>query len=303
VHLIRRAVALAVLAVLALAVSLGIGALRDGPDQRSSARPKPPTLPGGGRQILPDHRVIALYGAPQDPQLGALGIGSPQEAARRLERQARPYRRGNRKVLPAFELIATIANASGGADGLYRTRQPRSVVRRYLRAARRAGAILILDIQPGRAEFMDEVRAFEDFLREPDVGLALDPEWSLRPPAVPGQEIGSTDASLVNETAAYLSTLVREGNLPQKLLVVHQFTEGMIENRDELIETVPGVALVLNVDGFGGQEIKRAKYRDFSRSLPDIPHGFKLFYEEDTDLMSPRQVLSMRPQPALVVYE
>jgi hypothetical protein len=303
VHLIRRAVALAVLAVLALAVSLGIGALRDGPDQRSSARPKPPTLPGGGRQILPDHRVIALYGAPQDPQLGALGIGSPQEAARRLERQARPYRRGNRKVLPAFELIATIANASGGADGLYRTRQPRSVVRRYLRAARRAGAILILDIQPGRAEFMDEVRAFEDFLREPDVGLALDPEWSLRPPAVPGQEIGSTDASLVNETAAYLSTLVREGNLPQKLLVVHQFTEGMIENREELIETVPGVALVLNVDGFGGQEIKRAKYRDFSRSLPDIPHGFKLFYEEDTDLMSPRQVLSMRPQPALVVYE
>ena len=303
VYLIRRAVALAVLAVLVLAASFGVGALRNAPEQRSSARPEPPTLPGGGRQILPYHRVVAFYGAPQDPQLGALGVGSPEDAARRLERQARPYRRGSRKVLPAFELIATIANASAGADGLYRTRQPRSVVRRYLRAARRAGAILILDIQPGRAEFMDEIRAFESFLREPDVSLALDPEWSLRPPAVPGQEIGSTDASLVNEAAAYLSTLVREGNLPQKLLVVHQFTEGMIENRESLLESAPGVALVLNVDGFGGQEIKRAKYRDFSRGQPNIPHGFKLFYEEDTDLMSPRQVLSMRPQPEFVVYE
>ena len=302
--MIRRAIALAALALILLLGWVVVGGLGDDSAERSAAPETPvPTIPGGGRQILPEHRVVGLYGAPQDPQLGALGIGTPDQAARRLERQARPYRRGGRDVLPAFELIATIANASAGADGLYRTRQPRSVVRRYLRAARRAGAILILDIQPGRAEFMDEIRAFEEFLREPDVSLALDPEWSLRPPAVPGQEIGSTDAALVNEAATYLSTLVREENLPQKLLVVHQFTEEMIANRETLIEDVPGVALVLNVDGFGGQEIKRAKYRDFSRGRPDIPHGFKLFYEEDTDLMSPRQVLAMRPRPVLVVYE
>lgn len=262
-----------------------------------------PELPGGGRQILPDRRVIALYGAPQSPELGALGIGSPASAAERLRRQARPYERGRRPVLLAFELIASIANADPGEDGMYRTRQSPAVIRRYLRAARRAGAILILDIQPGHGDFLEEIRAFDEFLREPDVSLALDPEWSLRPPAAPGTEIGSTDAETVNEAAYYLSNIVRAGDLPEKLLVVHQFTEGMITGRERLRRDYPGVELVLNVDGFGTRELKEAKYRDFTRAERQFTYGFKLFYEEDTGLMSPRQVLALRPAPALVVYE
>jgi hypothetical protein len=31
--------------------------------------------------------------------------------------------------------------------------------------------------------------------------------------------------------------------------------------------------------------------------------GFKLFYHEDTGLMSPAQVLRLRPRPELIVYE
>ena len=31
---------------------------------------KPAQLPRGGRVLLPDYRVVALYGAPQDDQLG-----------------------------------------------------------------------------------------------------------------------------------------------------------------------------------------------------------------------------------------
>ena len=41
-------------------------------------------LPGGGRRIFPDYRVVAFYGAPQDDALGALGIGTPDEAAAAL---------------------------------------------------------------------------------------------------------------------------------------------------------------------------------------------------------------------------
>jgi hypothetical protein len=144
---------------------------------------------------------VAFYGAPQNDELGALGVGSPAAAARRLERQARPYRRGGRPVLPAFELIATIVHASPGADGDHSERQTPRTIRRYLRAARRHRALLILDIQPGFAPFMREVRAFGRFLEEPDVSLALDPEWSMTPGQIPGQQIGSTDATVVKRVS------------------------------------------------------------------------------------------------------
>ena len=149
---------------------------------------------------------------------------------------------------------------------------------------------------------MREVRWLRRWLKEPEVSLALDPEWSLRPPVLPGQEIGSTDASVVNEVSAYLSRIVRTNDLPEKLLVVHRFTNDMIENEGEL-ERHPGVALTVNVDGFGTRPAKRSKYREFTRARRDRHHGFKLFYNEATDMMQPRGVLSLRPRPELVVYE
>jgi hypothetical protein len=65
----------------------------------------------------------------------------------------------------------------------------------------------------------------------------------------------------------------------------------------------PGVALVLNVDGFGSRAAKVSKYRQLARRRQGIFNGFKLFYEEDSGLMKPSQVLRLRPQPDLVVYE
>ena len=151
-----------------------------------TAAPGPPTvsaapeLPGGGRSILPEHRVLAHYGAPQAKQLGILGIGTPTVAGNRLTKHVKVYQGLVRKpVLPAMELIGVIASAGPGGDGRYRYRQTRAVVRRYLAAARRVNAILILDIQPGRSDFLIEAKAFEEFLREPDVSIALDPEWRM----------------------------------------------------------------------------------------------------------------------------
>jgi hypothetical protein len=300
----RRRIAMAV----AVAVALGgVGAMvATGGEERPAAeqsRPAtPPELPRGGRTIFPDYRVVAFYGAPQDRELGALGIGRPEQAARRLGRQARPYGRRDRRVLPGFELIATIVQSEAGEDGDHSVRQDARTIGRYLRAARRHDMLLILDIQPGYASFMREVRALRRWLREPDVSVALDPEWSMRPPQLPGQEIGSTDAATVNEVSRYLSRIVRRERLPQKLLVVHRFTTDMIEN-ERALRRHPGVALTVNVDGFGDRPNKIAKYREFTRGRTDRHHGFKLFYEEDTNLMRPRHVLRLRPPPELVVYE
>ena len=259
-----------------------------------------PTLPGGGRRIFPDRRVVAFYGAPQAAELGVLGIGDPDDVAKKLERQARPYATPGRPVLPAFELIAVVAANAPGEGDLYRTRQDDRIIRRYLRAARRAGAILMLDVQPGRSDFLTEAKALERWLVQPDVSLALDPEWRMEEGEIPGQTIGSVDAAEVNQVSDYLSGLVRSRDLPEKLLAVHRFTADMVERQD-LLEAPPGVVLTLNADGFGTKAQKLAKYRVL------VPRrfraGFKLFYSEDTGLMSPREVLALEPQPDLVIYE
>jgi hypothetical protein len=300
----RRLTALGGLAAAlgAAALLAGNGEDSDAPEPASSAQEQtPPALPRGGTSVLPEHRVVAFYGAPQSRELGALGIGTPNGAARRLAREARRYRRGDRAELPALELITVIANADPGDDGMYRSRQEDAVIRRYLRAARRAKALLLLDIQPGRSDFFTETTRLEKWLKEPDVGLALDPEWRVGEGEVPGQVIGRVSSREVNATSAWLAQLVEKEGLPEKLFVIHQFTEDMVDHtRVKLRE---GLDMVLNVDGFGGQEIKKAKYRSFAGEAEDFHHGFKLFYEEDTDLMTPRQVLRMRPRPSLVVYE
>jgi hypothetical protein len=298
----RRIAAAAVLSVAVGGVVVAGTALFAG-GSGDSAEAGAVELPRGGKQILPRNQVVAFYGAPQDAELGALGIGRPSAAARRLERQARAYRASGKPVLPAFELIATVANDSPGSDGQYSTRQSSRTISRYLRAARAHKALLVLDIQPGRSDFMTEARAYRRFLEQPDVSLALDPEWRMDPGQVPGRQIGSTDAATVNEVSRWLAGIVKRKGLPQKLLVVHRFTKGMIRDERRL-KRRPGIALTVNIDGFGTRAQKVAKYREFTRGQGRRRlNGFKLFYREDTNLMRARDVLRLRPHPDFVVYE
>ena len=78
--------------------------------------------------------------------------------------------------------------------------------------------------------------------------------------------------------------------------MIHQFTPDMIEGRERVRER-PGLATVINVDGFGDPPNKIAKYRELH---PDrstgLGAGFKLFYNEDIDLMGPEQVLDLQPE-------
>jgi hypothetical protein len=302
----RRLVALGILLLLvAGAVFVVTRGGDDAPAPRKAApkaADKPVELPRGGRRLLPDRRIVAYYGAPQDDELGALGIGSPASAARRLERQARPYAQRGRPVLPAMELIAVTAAAHPGEGERYNTRQDAAVIDRYLRAARKARALLVLDIQPGRSDFYTEARRLERWLAEPDVGLALDPEWRMGPGQIPGQVIGSVQAREVNAVSEWLSQIVERGDLPQKLFLIHQFTNDMVD--DTQLQERPALAMVLNTDGFGTQELKKVKYKEFTASPRRFfGEGFKLFYREDTNLMRPRQVLRLKPPPDVVVYE
>jgi hypothetical protein len=326
----RRRVALGAAAAILLLVIWAVSALVGGDDGGASAeKAKVPELPRGGRIVLPRYRLVAYYGAPQHDELGQLGVGTPDQAGRELLDVARGYARPGRPVLPAFELIATLAQADPGNDGKYRLRQPAEVILRYLRAVRAIKGILILDVQPGQSTFAEEVKLIAPYLAQPDVQLALDPEWNLPTGHVPGKEIGSTDAATVNQISSYLAQIRRAKNLPQKVLIVHQFTEGMVKNRDQVIDR-PGVAIVHNVDGFGTAPIKSGVYNKLvyrvgagaagasgatgataatgASGAVGVPadgryNGFKLFFHEDTGLMKPAQVLALKPPPDVIVYE
>jgi hypothetical protein len=302
----RRLTALGVAAGAVVLVVVVVGSC--GSDEKPASarkRDKPliVNLPRGGRQIFPDYRVVAFYGAPQDKQLGELGIGTPAQAGRRLLRQAAPYARKTRPVLPAMELIASVAANAPGADGLYRTQQTPRVINRYLRAARRIKALLVLDIQPGHADFLSEAQRLAPWLGQPDVGIALDPEWHT-PGVVPGSQIGSVTAEEVNQVSDFVAGIVRARRLPEKLFLIHQFTDGMIQGKEGVLPR-PGLAMTFNVDGFGDRPNKLSKYAAFTAQTRGRPFddGYKLFYHEDTNLMAPADVMRMQPRPDLVVYE
>ncbi|MDX6652918.1 MAG: hypothetical protein QOJ38_1699 [Solirubrobacterales bacterium] len=261
----------------------------------------PPTAPGS--MLFPRARVVGFYGAPQDRKLGILGIGTPDQAAAKLRLRARAYGTPQRPVIPAMELIAVIASEQPQADGRYRSRQPPLTIQRYLDAARRAHALLILDIQPGQSDFLSEAKVLEPYLKQPDVGLALDPEWHVPPGQIPGQSIGSSTATEVNQVADYLSSLVTVNRLPQKLLLVHEFTESMVVPKFGL-RAPRGVAEVINIDGVGPPRVKQLKYGQLTGRLnPALRRGFKLFFHEDPRLMAPAEVLGLSPPPDVVIYE
>jgi hypothetical protein len=208
--------------------------------------------------------------------------------------------------MPVLEVIATVVQSDPGADGRYRSRMPAGQIKGYLQAARRHRAMLLLNIQPGRARFLDETRAYARWLREADVGVALDPEWAMGPGQHPGHEFGHTTGAELDAVAVYLSQAVRRYHLPEKVLVYHQLTPRIVRAESRL-RSHRGVAVVKSVDGIGVRGSKLATYRRVTRSTPAFVHaGFKLFYDEDRHpgpLMTPQQVLALHPQPEYVLYE
>ena len=203
-------------------------------------------------------------------------------------------------MVGAFDLVSVFATAGGGPDALYRTRQDPEVIEIYLEQARAVGARLILDVQPGRSTFLKELKALKPWLLEPDVDLALDPEWSVGRRGIPGRTDGSVKAAEVNTVAKRLAGIVAANDLPPKLLLIHQFRRGSVRGRKR-IEEKQGVQTVLNFDGIGAPAPKTGGYA--ALSVPGLFNGFSLFYQRDTPLMKASAVLALEPAPDFVLYQ
>jgi hypothetical protein len=261
-------------------------------------------LPGGGMTLFPGRRIVALYGNPTTSALGVMGEQGPEEAAQRAREVAKPYAEDGIEILPAFEIIATVASAKATADGNYSFEMSVDDLRPWVDVAAREGLYVTLDLQPGRTDFLTQAQRYEELLLLPHVGLALDPEWRLQPNQVHLRQIGSVDAAEVNEVVDWLAGLVREHQLPQKLLILHQFKFSMITNRG-LIETPAELAVLVHADGQGPIHSKYDTYAALTGAA-DADRwwwGWKNFYDEDSPTPTPAQVLELDPLPVYVSYQ
>lgn len=253
---------------------------------------------------LVKHRVVSYYGHPSSAQMGVLGEYPPGEMIKKLKEQTKAYTKADpsRPAIPAIELIASVAQPVPGPDGLYLTRTPPDVIEKYARLAKKNDCLLLLDVQIGYSTIADEIEALRPFLERSYVHLAIDPEYDMQPGQIPGQEFGNSSGEEIMAAARTLSDIVKKNDLPPKILVIHQFRYDMISNK-QAIKPIPNIEMVLHADGYGVPKDKIEKYKLLVHDEPIQYGGFKLFYQQDVPLLTPQQVLTLNPKPAVISYQ
>jgi hypothetical protein len=260
-------------------------------------------LPGGGQVLFPGRLLVALYGHPGAPALGVLGEQDAAAAVARARALAAEYQPlVDEPAVPAFELIATVADSAPGPDGNYSAEATVDQLRPWVEAARAADVYVVLDLQPGRADFLSQARRYEELLAEPHVGLALDPEWRLTPDQRHREQVGSVSVDEINAVIGWLAELTRSRLLPQKLVMVHQFRTAMISGRERLDTTRDELAVLIHADGFGAADVKLTTWTVLHQAEPrGVRWGWKNFYDEDRPLFTPPQTMAVGPVPPVFV--
>jgi hypothetical protein len=266
----------------------------------------PPPMPGA---ILPNKRIIAYYGNPLSKRMGVLGEYPKEQMLAMLDKEAANWAKADpsHPVVPALHLIVTVAQGAPGKNGLYRLQMRDSMVNEVYSWIKAKGGIFFVDVQVGKSTVMAELPRLRPILENPDVHLALDPEFAMAPSGkVPGTKIGTLDARDINWAVNFLDEIARAKNLPPKILVVHRFTRPMVTNYRD-IKFTPRVQIVMDMDGWGPPWLKFDSYRDYVKKEPVQFTGFKIFYHNDTKkgdaLLTPAEVLRLNPRPLYIQYQ
>lgn len=259
--------------------------------------------------LLPDKRIIAYYGNFYSKAMGVLGEYPEDVMLEKLRAEQRNWETADPETptVPAINYIAITAQELPGKEGKYLLRMPDSQIDKALEIAKKVDGIVILDIQIGFSTLEHELPMLEKYLAMPNVHLGLDPEFHMIGSESPGHVIGSYDARDINYAAEYMAKLVREHNLPPKVLIVHRFTQRMVTNA-ALIKPLPEVQIIMDMDGWGPPAKKINTYNQFIYPEPVQFTGFKIFYKNDlkppsTRLLTPKDLLELTPQPLFIQYQ
>jgi hypothetical protein len=275
---------------------------------RGERWPAPAPYPHG-EAILPFERIVAYYGNFYSRRMGILGEHDRATVLAQLASTSAAWEAADpdTPVRPAIHYIAMVAQGDAGADGMYRNVMPAEHIERAHDMAQGIDGIMFLDLQVGLSTLQRELPQFREYFTRPDVHLGIDPEFSMKRGNPPGTVIGTFDAADINFAINWLSEIVREHELPPKVLVVHRFTQNMVTNYQE-IEPTPEVQVVMHMDGWGPRDLKRGTYRNFIEPEPVQFTGLKIFYKNDrkppsTGIFSPTEALELHPEPVYIQYQ
>ncbi|SEN90127.1 hypothetical protein SAMN05192574_104535 [Mucilaginibacter gossypiicola] len=263
-------------------------------------------LPGA---ILPFNRIVAFYGNLYSKNMGVLGQYPRKTMLNKLKEEVKNWEKADTatNVVPALHYICVTAQADAGRNGLHNLRMPFSQIDTVISWAKSINALVFLDIQVGFSTVQTELPLLEKYMKMPNVHLGIDPEFSMKEGSVPGKRIGTFDADDINYVTGYLAKLVKKNDLPPKIFVVHRFTKRMVTNYKD-IKLRPEVQVVMDMDGWGGPELKKGTYKYFISEEPVQFTGFKLFYKNDIKnephrMLTPKEVLSLKPAPIYIQYQ
>lgn len=266
----------------------------------------PYPVPGA---IIPFKRIVSYYGNLYSKKMGILGELPQDQMLAKLKEELKRWQAADTatEVIPALHYIAVTAQGSPGKDGKYRLRMPFHQIDSVLKMSEKINAITFVDVQVGLSTLQQEIPLLEKYLMRPDMHLGVDPEFSMKGGQKPGTVIGTFNADDINYVTGYLAELVKKYNLPPKVLIIHRFTQGMVTGYQQ-IKTRPEVQIVMDMDGWGMQARKVNTYRQFIHKEPVQFTGFKLFYKNDfreanSRIMTPEEVLKLKPQPAYIQYQ
>ncbi|TDQ08753.1 hypothetical protein [Pedobacter metabolipauper] len=259
--------------------------------------------------ILPFKRIVVYYGNLHSKKMGALGEYAPKEMWTRLNAEVKKWNKADpaTPVQAGVHYIAAVASGTPGKDGKYINRMGDKQIDSVIKIAKMNNGIVFLDLQVALSTIQSELPRIEKYLKMPHVHLGIDPEFSMKDGSKPGKKIGTYDAADINFCSDYLAKLVKAGNLPPKVFVVHRFTKKMVTNYQN-IKLRPEVQMVMHMDGWGEPELKKGTYRHFIYSEPVQFTGFKIFYKNDLKkapnrLMTPEDLLKLKPAPIYIQYQ
>jgi hypothetical protein len=289
--------------------------------------PQPAPFDPSVGAVLPNHRVVAFYAIP-----GAAPTGPAYQITDGMLKQLQQQGAAYQQIDPAhpvdlgIDLVVSVPDGDPGPLGYYSHHVDSQMIQDYIDFCQKNGILLFLDLNFGQAPVGPEVDAFLPYLEKYSfVHMAIDPEWMFpNRDGVPGVNLSNVSAADLNIVIQKLAPLPMQYHVPRKILIIHQYRgdgDGLKNPHAANVEIVdkrnllndPRVDVVLHIDSVGNYPKGRAdKIKQYTQWVTDDMQrfhnfkygGFKIFYnlESKYGLMTPSQVLAMKPAPMIVTY-
>jgi hypothetical protein len=302
---------------------------RSGPSSQPSAStpPRPVAFDPNVNAVLPTHRVVAFYAVPNAPATGPAYHLSASMLSR-LRAQGAAYQKLDpaHPVALGIDLVVDVPDRFRGKSGTYSHYVDDATVAQYAAFCKKNDLLLFLDLNFGWAKPITVLDHFDKYLKLPFVDVAVDPEWMFpRHNGVPGVNLSNVRASDLNPLIEAVAAMPLKYHVPRKIMIIHQFRgdgdgksnphsagSSEIADKKDLVND-PRVDLVIHIDSVGGWPgdigVKETQYTKWvSTDMKKYDNfkygGCKIFYKLEArhKLMTPKQVMSMKPAPMVVTY-